>query len=82
MVVRTGLPFASNKLVQMFLRFQMRRIAASIRQGWVGNLARLREIALRDAAAGRNAGVTPEVPQTALQAAISARLTAGEVIVE
>jgi uncharacterized protein YndB with AHSA1/START domain len=76
-VVRTGLPFTSNKLVQMLLRFQMRRIAASIRQRWVGNLARLREIALRDAAAGHNARVTPEVPQTALKAAISARLTAG-----
>jgi uncharacterized protein DUF2652/polyketide cyclase/dehydrase/lipid transport protein len=74
--VRTGLPFASNRLVQMFLRFHMRRIAAKIRQSSLGNLARLREIAVRDAAAGSAARATGEVPQTTLQAAINARLAA------
>jgi hypothetical protein len=75
-VVRTGLPFASNRLVQAFLRFQVRRIAASLREMWVRNLARLREIALRDAAAGGAARATGEVAQSTLQTAIDARLTA------
>lgn len=75
-VVHTGLPFASNRLVQAFLRFQVRRIAASLREMWVRNLARLREIALRDAAAGGAARATGEVAQSTLQTAIDARLTA------
>jgi hypothetical protein len=76
LVARTGLPFASNRLVQAFLRFNVRRMAPSLRERSVQNLARMREIAERDAAAGRVAGPPAHVAPTALKAAIDARLPA------
>jgi uncharacterized protein YndB with AHSA1/START domain len=74
---RTGRPFARNRLAQAFLRFHMRRNAASIREQRVRDLERLREIAVRDAAAGHTAQATAAVAPTALKSVIEARLTAG-----
>jgi hypothetical protein len=73
---RTGLPFARNWLAQAFLRFHMRRIGASMREQRVRDLERLREIALRDAAAGRAAQATATVAPTTVKSLVAARLTA------
>jgi hypothetical protein len=73
--VRTGLPIATNKLVQAFLRFQSKKIGAMSHGAWVGQLAKLTELAKADAAAGRAAKVPPALTPHTLKTAVDSRLT-------
>ena len=72
--VRVGLPIASNKLVQAFLRLQSKKIAAITRAAWEPSLAKLAELAQVDAAEGRAAKVAPALTAHTLKAAVDSRL--------
>lgn len=72
--VRIGLPIASNKLVQAFLRFQSNKIGAMSHAVWTRSLAKLAELAKADAAEGRVAKVPPALTPHALKSAVDSRL--------
>ena len=72
--VRVGLPIASNKLVQTFLRLQSKKIAAITRAAWEPSLAKLVELAKADAAAGRPVSVPPALTPQAVKTAVDSRL--------
>jgi len=72
--VRIGMPIASNKLVQAFLRFQSKKIGAMSHGVWTGSLAKLAELAKADAAAGRVAKVPPALTPHTLKSAVDSRL--------
>jgi uncharacterized protein YndB with AHSA1/START domain len=72
--VRVGLPIASNKLAQAFLRFQSKKIGAMSHGVWTASLAKLAELAKADAAAGRAAQVPPALTPHTLKTAVDSRL--------
>lgn len=71
---RIGLPIASNKLIQAFLRLQSKKIGALSHETLTAQFARLVERARADAAEGRAAKVTPALTPHTLKSAVDSRL--------
>jgi hypothetical protein len=71
---RIGLPIASNKLVQAFLRLQSKKIGALSHETLSAQLARLVERAKSDAAEGLAARVPPALTPSAVKTAVDSRL--------